>query len=319
MFVFGGYADGKGTVILESGALYDPSTDEWRPAATEGGPPGRSRCVALWTDREVIVLSGSASGQPAGGRYDPATDRWASVASVPDDHGDASGVWTGTEGLLWGGYRYGGDPAILRSGHRYDPTADEWTEMAIDGAPSARWRHLSVWTGSEMVVIGGLDEAVAELIDGGRYDPDLDAWSDLAMPPVEPGSSAAQAMWTGSEMLVFWWTPRDAGYEVVALLYSPAEDSWRFAAEAPADSALGYPVWTGEVALIWSGLPTEERTTGYAYNPRGDSWTPLAQDGAPSWHGSFSFCAVWADGEMIVWGAYSWGGHLRSDGGRWRP
>ena len=38
-------------------------------------------------------------------------------------------------------------------------------------APSARFRHTAVWTGTEMIVWGG------QLINtGGRYDPATDSW-----------------------------------------------------------------------------------------------------------------------------------------------
>ena len=42
--------------------------------------------------------------------------------------------------------------------------------------PAARDSHTAVWTGTEMIVWGGLDDDFVFHYDGGRYDPLRDAW-----------------------------------------------------------------------------------------------------------------------------------------------
>ena len=59
---------------------------------------------------------------------------------------------------------------VLGDGGRYDPTTDVWAGLVPDGAPSARQAHTAVWTGSEMILWGGVGEA-GDLQDGGRYQP----------------------------------------------------------------------------------------------------------------------------------------------------
>src|SRR6185436_9209120 len=55
-------------------------------------------------------------------------------------------------------------------------TADAWTPTSTTGAPTARFGHTAVWTGSLMIVWGG--ETVDGLVaTGGRYDPATDTWT----------------------------------------------------------------------------------------------------------------------------------------------
>jgi len=45
---------------------------------------------------------------------------------------------------------------------------DHWTATSITGAPDARSEHTAVWTGTEMIVWGGLNDS-GDLNTGGRY------------------------------------------------------------------------------------------------------------------------------------------------------
>ena len=73
--------------------------------------------------------------------------------STPDARRAFSGVWSGTELIIWGGGVTGFGPSI--TGGRFNPTTNTWTETSLVNAPSAREWHSAVWTGSEMIVWGG--------------------------------------------------------------------------------------------------------------------------------------------------------------------
>ena len=60
--------------------------------------------------------------------------------------------------IIWGGI------SADNSGGKYTPSTDSWTA----NAPSARYVHTAVWTGSEMIVWGGADVNTF-LNTGGRY------------------------------------------------------------------------------------------------------------------------------------------------------
>ena len=53
---------------------------------------------------------------------------------------------------------------------------DYWTATTRTGAPSGRYDHTAVWTGSKMIVWGGYNGSTY-LNTGGVYDPVGNAWS----------------------------------------------------------------------------------------------------------------------------------------------
>ena len=64
-------------------------------------------------------------------------------------------VWDGTEMIVWGGGTLGSGVGVATGG-RYVPSTDIWTPTSTTGAPGARYGHTAIWTGSEMIVWGGL-------------------------------------------------------------------------------------------------------------------------------------------------------------------
>ncbi len=59
------------------------------------------------------------------------------------------------------------------AGGLYDPATDSWQATADAGDVAPRGGHTAVWTGSEMIVWGGIDVSGAGtyLAGGGRYLP----------------------------------------------------------------------------------------------------------------------------------------------------
>jgi len=152
MVVWGGY-DGSYT---STGGRYNPVTNTWAPTSTGAGvPSGRESHTAVWTGTRMIVWG---AGDIAGSRYDPLTNTWVgtSTADVPSGRFEHTAVWTGAQMVVWGGRDLQFNPTD--TGGRYDPPTDtdHWTATATAGAPMARYRHSAVWTGSRMLVWGGL-------------------------------------------------------------------------------------------------------------------------------------------------------------------
>ena len=107
-----------------------------------------------------------------------------------------------------------------------DPcTDDTWTSTSTTNAPEARSRHVAVWTGSEMIVWGGI--GTGDLNTGGRYNPSTDSWAATSTTNAPDGRYYHTAVWTGSEMIV--WGGYDgssyvntAGDTIPALIAGPS-------------------------------------------------------------------------------------------------
>jgi N-acetylneuraminic acid mutarotase len=175
------------------------------PTSTTYVPSGRDFHTAVWTGTEMIVWGGYNNGNDlnTGGRYDPTTDGWTatSIVNAPTGRESHTAVWTGNEMIVWGGLGCGSN-CRLNTGARYNPTMDSWTATSAANAPSARWDHTALWTGSEMIIWGGTDQT-NYLHTGGRYNPSTDSWTPTGLANVPPGRYHHTAVWTGSEMIVW--------------------------------------------------------------------------------------------------------------------
>ena len=82
-------------------------------------------------------------------------------------------------------------------------TDDTWIPTSLTNAPAARRWHTAVWTGSEMIVWGGIGSNGSDLNTGGRYNPSTDSWTATSTASAPAARNRHTAVWTGSEMIVW--------------------------------------------------------------------------------------------------------------------
>jgi N-acetylneuraminic acid mutarotase len=300
MIVWGGF----GQVDLNSGGMYNPTTDTWTATSMTGAPTPRSSHPAVWTGSKMIVWGGLPGGVNTGGIYDPAADTWraTSTTNAPTARWAHTAVWTGSKMIVWGGIDGGSN--YLRDGGIYDPATNTWTATSTVGAPSVRGYHTAVWTGSKMIVWGGIAVDWYHN-DGGMYDPATDTWTATSVAPLE-GRWYHTAVWTGSKMIVWGGgTPnfvptrfRNGG------IYDPTTNTWTTTSTTnpPEARERHTAVWTGSRMIVWGA---NGYRTGGIYDPVTDTWTATSLTNAPTgrdWH-----TAVWTGSKMIVWGGYGSG------------
>ncbi len=351
MIVWGG---GYYSNFLNSGARYDPSDGSWVPTAPFAVvPEARRYHTAVWTGTEMIVWGGVNYiyyGRPyrfyvTGGRYVPSLDAWVPTstgANVPSSREVHAAVWTGTEMIVWGGAAYRGNYSwsYLDTGGRYSPLLDTWSPTSTGAnAPTARAGHSLVWTGSEMIVWGGVGPDASGypsyLVTGARYDPGTDTWLPTSTGTGNPTPRSYQtAVWTGAEMIVWGGQgPGPTGYYVEldsGGRYDPSADRWidmPVAAGTPSARLRHTAVWTGREMIVWGGEQTVGGSNVYLnsggrYDPATNRWTPVSTAaGVPEPRAAHT--SVWTGSEMIVWGGVSpapfgfW--KLSDTGGRYRP
>jgi N-acetylneuraminic acid mutarotase len=200
-------------------------------------------------------------------------------------------------------------------------TDDTWTATSTTDAPFPRYYHTAVWTGSEMIVWGGLSPCCTENT-GGRYNPATDSWAATSTTNAPAERCLHAAVWTGSEMIVWGGgSVLFGGYLNTGGRYDPTTDSWTATSTTNAPLARYYhtAVWTGTEMIVWGGYNFNQLNTGGRYNPSMDSWAATSTTNAPSARQSHT--AVWTGGEMIIWGGYLFGGssHYFNTGGRYNP
>jgi N-acetylneuraminic acid mutarotase len=196
-------------------------------------------------------------------------------------------------------------------------TDDTWTPTSTTNAPTARGSHTAVWTGSEMIVWGGIDNSNAYLNTGGRYDPSTDSWTATSTTNAPAGRAGPTAVWTGNEMIV--WGGFNGGSLNTGGRYNPSTNSWTATSttNAPAARYSHTAVWTGSEMIVWGGNVGIFSNTGGRYDPITDSWTATSTTNAPTARRSAT--AVWTGSEMIVWGGVDNNDNFLNTGGRYDP
>ena len=213
--------------------------------------------------------------------------------------------------IVWGGQD--GNSIAKNNGGRFDPAADRWLPTALTGAPTPRYRHTAVWTGSEMIIWGGFSGAYnfVTLGDGARYSPATDSWTPVSSVNQPSARVDHTAVWTGTEMIV--WGGFSALASANAELgtgarYNPGTNTWTPMSMVNAPEARGNhtAVWTGTRMIVWGGQSDQGigsvtlLNSGGAYDPSTDTWASISVVSAPLPKRCHS--AVWTGTEMIIFG-----------------
>jgi N-acetylneuraminic acid mutarotase len=311
MIVWGGLDDNF--FFHNDGGRYDPQLDVWHPTGTMNVPAARGLHSAEWTGSEMIIWGGFSSGvSRPGGIYDPATDSWRAVTTVGAPYGreNATSVWIGTKAIFWGG-EPDGDPFLPGTGGLYDPATDSWSLTTTVNAPINRYGHTAVWTGSEMIVFGGIGtDTVAK-----RYRPATNTWINATTVNAPGARDHHAAVWTGTEMII-WGGFINDGITPTGGRYNPVADLWTPTnfVDSPVTRMWPIGVWTGTEMIVWGGyewLFVGDLGDGARYDPATDSWTPTTLVGAPTPRVAQG---VWTGSELVLWG-----GENDSSGGRYDP
>jgi len=189
---------------------------------------------------------------------------------------------------------------------------DTWRQTHV-APPEGREDLTAIWTGTEMIVWGGVGRS-GQLASGGRYNPATDSWTPTSIAGAPRERRAHSAVWTGQEMIV-WGGQLGGSFQNTGGRYDPASDTWTATPteNAPSGRAQHSAVWTGKEMIVWSGVAGG--TTGGRYNPVTDAWTPTSTDSAPEPRARHT--TVWTGQEMIVWGGF--GSTVLNTGGRYDP
>jgi len=299
----GGYEEGGDTFVFNSGGRYNPVTDSWSQTSTTNAPGARDSHTAVWTGNEMIVWGGKyvSAFFNTGGRYNPATDSWTATSIFPTNRWYHTAVWTGIEMIIWGGCVTNYCQIPTNTGSRYNPVTNSWNSTTLTNAPYIRTNHTAVWTGTEMIVWGGVYNYESLLNTGGRYNPGTNSWTATTTSNAPEKRSGHTAVWTGTRMIVW-----GGYYTNTGGLYDPSTNSWTSTTTTNAPSIREYytAVWTGIEMIIWGGYhyagPGHNYNTGGIYDPSTDSWIETSTTDSPSARSSHT--AIWTGIDMIVWG-----------------
>lgn len=219
IYQVGGY---DGFQILNTGNVYDPSTDSWSAIANMSGT--RERPAVASINGLLYVTNGwDSSGQPNGTLeiYDPSTDSWSSGAANPNPMGG------GSDGLNFEDkfYVIGGCDAGscgFTNVNIYDPATDSWSSAADYPEPIS-WMACGDVGGA--IVCAGGTAGSSTTANAYSYDPGTDSWTPVAPMPQDQWAmgyiASGGKLYVSGGVTSGFSTITNAGF-----VYDPGADSW---------------------------------------------------------------------------------------------
>ncbi|WP_395736574.1 kelch repeat-containing protein [Prosthecobacter sp.] len=304
MIVWGGQSSSGGAPpvsvnLYQDGGIYDPVANTWQSVTASNAPPYRTEATVTTASDRIIVWAGvqtpdfgtTSKFLKNGGSYQPATGTWTTLANgSPAPRFGQTAVWTGTDLIVWGGTAgsfsapANGIDFTYNDGARYTPATGVWTPLPAANAPSGRFGHSAVWTGTEMIVWGGMygnAPIMTTLNTGARYNPQTNAWTPMTTASAPSARAQPGLVWAGAptnRMIVWGGTSDGLSMQVTdGSRYDPVSDTWSSLSTTNAPNAsFSFTVpsvtWSGKEMMVFS--PT--LMNGGLYYPASDTWLTMA-------------------------------------------
>lgn len=287
---------------IKTAILPDPTP----PTVTSTNPPHMSECVPVDTPisvnfsekldlstinsdsfyakdemENVLILNGNFA-------------KYVKIAVLPVEQFTENSTYTST--ITTGVKDLAGNPLESDYVWQFKTTqgVGAWRRISSIDAPSSRTYHTVVWTGSEMLIWGGIPYS-----SGARYNPNTDSWTPIASLNAPSHRSMHVAFWTGTEMLI-WGGEDNGSYQNTGARYDPSDDIWSTISTIGVPNFVEMPsvIWSGSEMIVWGPARsgTETQYLGARYNTHNDIWTPISTLNSPQVSGY----AVWNNGEMLL-------------------
>lgn len=304
MIVFGG--EGREGALAD-GASYAPDDHAWTKLPPSPLGPRRYP-IMVWTGREVIVHGGVDHGALSdGASFDPATRTWTPLPPAP------------LSGLTLPAFAYAPSTHELivhggGDGMAFNTDTRTWRLLAKSPI-GAREHHRAVWTGGEILFVGGLDDKGAVSSQSATYDPVSDRWTAMTTPA--RASVTALATERGAVLFGGQTLAREDGCPAAlgdGVIFEPRT---RALHTIPNATARTEPTaWWGHGQLfLFGGYRCDEiLADGEVFDGR--AWKALPP--APL-SPRFGATAVWTGERAIVWGGAGADGARLSDGAAYAP
>jgi N-acetylneuraminic acid mutarotase len=164
--------------------------------------------------------------------------------------------------------------------------------------------HRAFWTGTEMLVFGGIPGTDDGNYDSGLYNPTTDTWRHPSIQGQPSQRDHLSATWDGTEMIVYGGG-QGSHFFNDAYAYHPGKDQWRTLTSAPVSRRSHASIFSSGLMYVWGGHSIDGTTltyenSGYLYNTANNSWEKLTETSAPALN--FESSLVATSNGFIAWG-----------------
>lgn len=323
MLVWGGEALRRKDEKLASGGLYDPADDHWKNINIKNAPSPRSHHTTVWASsyKKMLVWGGIDNENVLGngGIYSPKKNKWVKIPGKTVTFKKSQGGEENKSSLdKLADEQAPEAPKPADSEKEEDgDSQDKSEEPLAEGAPSPRSNHVALWTGSEMIIWGGLgsDEA-GPLGDGARLSLKNKSWTPISNAGAPSPRYGHSAVWTGSKMIV-WGGWNNSAHLDDGGIYDPKKNSWKPLSQIAAPSArtLHSAVLADHKMIIFGGLTdnNEVKDDGAIYDINENKWYKLLLKG--NIEGRYLHTAINTGSAIVFWGGQASTNELVKKGG----
>ncbi len=302
MFIWGGKdMNDPDYMTLNGGAVYDSTTDTWKPTSKLGAASPRTDARNVVMGGKVYIWgggSGTFGGKPLGdgGVYDLNTDTWNAMNTVnaPSARLWHSMVAVGSKIFVWGG-QSGLDVSTsthnFGDGAIYDTETNSWTPLPSAGAPTPRANAITVAIGNDIIVWGGWRDYPDSMspINGAIYNIASNSWRPMSAMADGLAALPSDAMATGvvvNNRLLIWGGSVFENTIYGGFLFDPVANTWsnksvygkNFSTFHSHLSYFGNDIlfWGGHTHTVGPhGGTWTERQEGFVYRAATDSWSEI--------------------------------------------
>lgn len=284
------FADAVAELILDA---WSSGRIEWEKIPKDGAPSARTMHSAVWTDESLTEAK-------SGTEFANSMIIWGGLATAPASSSSR-------------------DP--INTGAAYSTDRLQWRAISSEGAPSPRFDHDAIWTGTKMLVWGGFDARSSFVFDGGLWDAATDTWQPITYPWAVSSPRPADAKATvqtatlisTKEVLIYGgWAEDGEGNTIVGGIYAFGEKDpakrWR-----PIYKTEGWTARTGghsatfvgkNKVFFFGGYDESRKKTNIAsiYDFKANSWEQVEVD--PAIVPRAGHTAVYSSHGVIIFGRY---------------
>jgi N-acetylneuraminic acid mutarotase len=211
--------------------MYSIGVDDWHHLG-DAPIPAVEEARGVWTGSEAVFVGGYSEDTYLHHAYDPVRDSWRELS-------DPGVGWIEYHDLYWTGARVVVAPMHVYTEELnvhnsltllvYDPATDRWSETTENPAQPPI-RATVTWTGSELLMWGGLSGTGHATSEGSAYDPATDTWHLLAAPLT--ARSEHTGTWTGDRWVIIGGSEHGGSPGGPSLsdgaIYHPANETWEY-------------------------------------------------------------------------------------------
>lgn len=325
------FADKLAIAIVDawrSGAI------DWMPVAIDQmTPEAREQHSAVWSGKEMIVYGGKKSSADgfndealsSAAAYDPSFNSWRDLpelSHLTTPRFLHQAHWAEDRMVVWGGYQFARSDSrqwqysgfVWHDGeiHNFNAPSD-WTSNEDQLSKANFPRQQSVWTGKELLVLGGMGRDGLPL--AGSYQPSAGQWtSDLGRTEAHaPKRIEGHSMvWTGAKLIVWGGTLPNGNNSNLGAVYDPnAMPGQRWSpmstVNVPSIRSGHTAIWTGQHMIMFSGGGPQSNAdligSGGIYDFASNRWV-LSLNSEMVME-RLGHTATWNGHEMLIFGGRS--------------